>query len=366
MNVSRVPASNLKYEFDTTYHVYSTDMTGKTTGGIDLHFFDSTISIIYNYCGEHKLKIFKPFTNEFNELILKTDCTKFYSKETKDNYFTLTRDGNLMCFSKNKIPSPFLIKNIKQDSSLYKLGLDIEQYKPGSGMHININDSVFYFRIMRGFDNRKGKYSSKSSGFPIFCKYNVYTDQMKLFGKQPQYVENSWFGLASNIYDLFIGDSIITSESVNGKITIINTLNKKEKEILVKSNFDTVPFEMFNFPKNGQDAKSLKMQHFIESPLYDPLYYNPYTTSYYRVFHPAMTKYNDNGLLNTSYDKKCILMILDENFNLLDEVILPIKRMQAFQLIPTYNGIEICLPDLYKYEKEQTVYSFLSVKHSKK
>lgn len=368
-NVENNQINNLTYEIDTTYHTYSTNMSGKTTGGIDLHFFDSTISVIYNYCGENQLKIFKPLTNEFDVIAVKTNCTKFYSKETLDKYYTLTNDGNLLCFLKNKqniYSIPLFNKNIKKDSILFNLGLDIEQYKPGSGMHVNVSDSVFYFRVMRGFDNNKGDYSNKNSGFPIFCKYNLITDKFRLFGKQPKYVENSWYGLASNIYDLFIGDSIITSESINGKINIINTLNNKTKEIKVKSKFDTIAFEMFDFPKNGENAKSLKMQHFIESPLYDPLYYNPFTKCYYRVFHPAMPKYNEEGLLNTVYDKKCILMIFDHDLKLLDEFILPIKRMQAFQLIPTFDGIEICLPDLYKYENNETIYSFLKVKHSKK
>lgn len=369
--------SPLNFQYDTIYHNYSVDLTKQLTGGIDLHVSDTSLILIYNYCGKNQLICLNPLFDNYSTLSLETNCDKIYTKQVNTGFYALKRDGRLFFYNlleENKIPNALkvnfsgfqgkLITNVKTDSLLWKLGLDVEQYKPGSGMHYKVPDSIFYFRTMKSFDTDKGFYSKKDSGFPIFCKYNIITGQKQFFGQQPLSVERSWYGLCSQVFDLYIGDSIIVSEGVNGKIKIINTINNKITTKEVKSRYDTKPFKKFVLPVNMENAKTLKLQHKLESPWYEAIYYNPFTKYYYRVFHPAMDKYNSEGLLNTSYDKPCVLMVLDRHFNLIDEVIIPLKATQTFQIRPINQGIEICLPDLNEYSKEVSKLAFLKITHN--
>ena len=367
----------LSFIFDTIYHDYSVDLTKQITGGTDLHVSDTSLILTYNYCGNNQIVCLDPLNDDYSILNLESGCLKVFTKQTKTGYYVLKRDGELLTYDQSdesKIPNALklnaagiqgkVLTNLKSDSLLWKLGLDIEQYKPGSGMLYNIPDSIFYFRVMKSFDTDKGVYSKESSDFPIFCRYNLVTREKRFFGKKPLSVERNWYGLCSEIYDLYIGDSIIVSEGANAQIKIINTLQNKTKTITVKSRYDTTPIKEFVLPKSRENAKTLKLQHFLESPLYEAIYYNPYTKYYYRIFHPAIDKYNSNGLLNTSYDKPCVLMILDQNFSLVDEVILPLKAAQAFQLRPIKSGIEVCLPDLNIQTSKNSKFAFLKITHS--
>lgn len=367
----------LDFQFDTIYHNYSVDLTKQITGGTDLHVSDTSLILTYNYCGKNQLICLNPLKDSYTALNLETGCLKVFTKQTKTGYYALNRNGNLFFFNteeQQKIPDAIkldfsgiqgkIMTNLKSDSLLSNLGLDIEQYKPGSGMLYNISDSILYFRVMKSFDTDKGLYSKKNSGFPIFCRYNISTGEKRFFGSKPLSVERSWYGLCSEIYDLYVGDSIIVSEGVNAKIKIINTRNNKTKTVEVKSKYDTKPIKEFVLPRNMENAKTSKLQHFLQSPLYEAVFYNPYTKCYYRIFHPALDKYNSNGLLNTSYDKNCILMVLDKNFKLIDEVVLPLKATQAFQLRPIKSGLEVCLPDLNEQTSKNTKYAFLKITHS--
>lgn len=368
--------SPLTFKYDTIFHSYSVDLTKPITGGTDLHVSDTSLILTYNYCGNNQIICLNPLKDDYTVLNLETGCLKVFTKQIKSGYYALNRNGDLFFYNteeQEKIPNAMkldfsgiqgkIITNLKSDSLLWKLGLDIEQYKPGSGMLYNISDSIFYFRVMQDFDNDHGFYSKKNSGFPVFCRYNLVTGEKRFFGNKPLSVENSWYGLCSVLYDLYIGDSIIVSEGANSKIKIINTLTNKTETLEIKSKYDTKPIKEFVLPKNMENAKTLKLQHFLESPLYEAIYYNPYTTCYYRIFHPAMEKYNSNGLLNTSYDKPCVLMVFDQNFELIDETVIPLKTTKAFQIRPIKSGIEVCLPDLNEQTSKKTKYAFLKITH---
>jgi len=367
----------LDFHYDTIYHNYSVDLTKQITGGTDLHVSDTSLILTYNYCGNNQLVCLNPLKDNYTVLNLETGCLKVFTKQIKSGYYALNRNGDLFFYNtkeQEKIPNSMkldfsgiqgeIIANLKSDSLLWRLGLDIEQYKPGSGMLYNISDSILYFRVMKSFDTDKGFYSQKNSDFPVFCRYNISTNEKRFFGSKPLSVERSWYGLCSEIYDLYVGDSIIVSEGANAKIKIINTRNNKTKTVEVKSKYDTKPIKEFVLPRNLENAKTSKLQHFLQSPLYEAVYYNPYTKSYYRIFHPALDKYNSNGLLNTSYDKNCVLMVLDKNFKLIDEVIIPLKAAQAFQIRPIKSGVEVCLPDLNEQTSKKTKYAFLKITHS--
>lgn len=351
------------YTFDTIYKTYALDMTDRLTGGPDLLVNDTSCEIVYNYCGRGKLVVFDQHSDRFRTFTqFNPDCRKVYAKRTGRGLYVLTRFGALY-FYDEETGKAQLQHDFQEDSVLFRLGLDVEQYKPGSSMQVNVPDEVFYFRVMQSFDTDSGTYSGLDNGFPVFCKFNLRTKEIQLFGSQPGFAQHSTYGLNSNLYDLYVGDSILTSSGIDGNIAVINTLTGRTSVTELRSRYDTVPIRPFIFPEDGKNARSLKMKHGILSPLYEPLYYNPYNRLYYRVFHPGMPEYREDGALNTNYDKTCVLMIMDNKFRILDEKILPVKGTHCFSLFPRKDGVAIYLPDLFDFSKERAIYGFLKIHH---
>jgi hypothetical protein len=360
-----VELSPFLYSIDTINRQYDIGMTGSVAGGPDLHLTDSSQCRIYNCCSLNKLILIDHFSLGFGSFYqLNPNCEKQFTKKTENGIYLMNRAGDLYFYENNKT-LPKIISNLNKDSILFKLGLDLEQFRPGSRMYVNVADSIMYIRLMKSFQATKGKYSRKDSGYPIFCKYNIVTEKKQFFGSQPKHIEHFYYGLHSVLYDLYIGDSIYTSECINGNITVINTLDNSVKTITSKSKFDTVEIKPFIIRKNMKDPKSLKMKHALLSPYYEALHYNPYNGYYYRIFHPALSEMNENGLFNTSYDKQCVLMIFDENLKLVDEKMLPIKTDRCFSLFPIENGIEMYIPDAFEFSESSSKYSFLKITHQK-
>lgn len=364
-NVSQTYSnSKLEYYYDTTYQSYKGDFTKQYVGGIDLHFKDSTTYIVFNFCGHHQLKIIDYFSDSLLELVLyNSTFQEVYTDIKKNDIYVLTVDGKVWQYCKGSINNE-LIFDLMSDSIFKKSGLVVNESKPGGDQHINIPENMMYFRLRQDYENMAGTYSKLDCDYPNFGKYNLQTNKIEFFGKEPHFSIYQEYGLVSNLYDLFIGDSIITSNGYNGLIQIINTLNNKIRVIKAKSNFDVKPIKKWRYHSWMKDAKNKKMQHWLQSPNYESLFYNPYTKKYYRIFHPRMEKLNADGLLNTDQDKQSVLMVFDEKLKLIDEILLPIKRLQVLKLIPIKDGVSIFIPELYKIDSFQKTYGFFNIHHN--
>jgi hypothetical protein len=354
-------SSKYTYHFDTIYKRYNVDFTQNYTGGIDLHFLDSGTFIVYNFCGSNQLKVLRHESDSVMELsYFNPNCKKLFTSIKKDGVYVISEKGELWQYCKNNYKQE-LLANLMEDTVLKNSGLIIEEFKPGGDQYVRVPENILYFRLKQNYKINDGKYSNKDSCFPIFAKYNLDNKKIELFGKQPFFVTYNEYGFLSVKYDLYIGDSIITSEGCSGLIEVIDTKTHTEQIINCKSRYDIDPIKKWIFVPDMKDAKNKKMEHYLLSGSYESLFYNPFNERYYRIFHPKMDKLDKDGLYNTDSDKECVLMIFDKSLKLIDEVLLPIKTIQVLKLIPSKNGVDIYLPELFKTENNQKIFSFLHI-----
>jgi hypothetical protein len=272
-----------------------------------------------------------------------------YSELKAKDLVILTMDGKVWRYC-NGTTEVEEICNVFADPEFKKSGLIPWEYNPGGNQYIRVPENVIYFNLRQDYDDSTGKYSKKEWGFPNFARLNLEDSSVQLFGKEPEYISNRNYGLHSMQYSLCIGDSIITSNACNGEIGIINTQSNKTKTIRIKSRYDTVLIEKFNYKGDFSDKKNAKFKHGLLAPNYESLFYNPYNGNYYRIFHPKIEEFNAQGLNNTEYDKEAVLMVFDKDLKLLDEVLLPVKTSpRILKLFPIKDGVAIALPDSFRY-----------------
>jgi hypothetical protein len=283
-----------------------------------------------------------------------------YSELKAKDLVILTMDGKVWRYC-NGTTEVEEICDVFADSGFKKSGLIPWESKRGGDQHIRVPENVIYFNLRQDYDDSTGKYSKKDSGFPNFARLNLEDGSVQLFGKLPAYSPYQDYGLHSSQFSLWIGDSIITSNACNGEIKIINTQSNKTKTMRIKSRYDTIPIEKFNYKGDFSDKKNAKFKHGLLAPNYESLFYNPYNGNYYRIFHPKMEEFNAEGLNNTEYDKEAVLMVFDKNLKLLDEVLLPVKRSQILKLFPIKDGVAITLPDSFRYNGYKGTESYTRV-----
>jgi len=357
-------SSRFEYSYDTIYRSYNGDFSQNYTGGIDLHWVDSITYVVYNYCGSNQLKVLDFQTDSILELpLFNPGCKQVYSEIYGNDLYLLTPDGKVWLYC-DRTTHTELVCDLSINTSFKNTGLVLSDYKPGGDQHINVPNSVLYFNLRQDYELTTGKYSKWKSGYPTFAKLNLTDNTVQVFGKEPTYISNGQYGLISTQFSLYFGNSIIVSNQCNGEITIINTIENVTKTTTEKSRFDTVAIKKFRRWMYRSNRTSEKFKHGMLAPCYESLFYNPYTKRYYRIFHPEMPEYNSEGLLNTEFDKKCVLMVFDENLKLIDEVLLPLKRQQTLKLFPLKDGVAIYLPELFKVEGTTGMtFSYLGIHH---
>tara|TARA_R110002072_G_scaffold238939_1_gene396633 strand:- start:24727 stop:25878 length:1152 start_codon:yes stop_codon:yes gene_type:complete len=362
---STVYSNNYSYTFDTIVKKYNDNLTERYTGGIDLLFFDSTSYEAFNFCGDNTLKIINHLSDSITQLsLINPSCNKIYTSIKKEGVYLVTLENKIFLYC-NDNKEKEVVVNLDSIKKFKNSGLTVEWYKPGSDQYINIPDEYIYFRVHQNFDDSTGKYSKMDSGYPIFAKYNLQTSKIDFFGEQPAYYEYSYYGIISSVYDLYIGDSIISTSQINGDVQVINTIKNTVSTLTIKSKYDTRPIKEWRYEEGMKDAKNKQMKHALESAFYEPLFYNPYNHNYYRVFHPYMEEFNKDGLLNTEMDKKSVLMIFNNQMEIIDEILLPINKLQILKLYPTDKGVYMSLPTLFRMTPDKAEFHYLRVELKK-
>ncbi len=356
--------SKFTYIYDTISRTYTEDFTGANTGGIDQIYLDSMVFIAYNYCGDNTIKIVN-HTNDGEMKILNytnPHCAQhFVALKNSDVYLT-TADNKVYRYCNDK-SEPELVVDLMSIDKFKESGLTVEWNKQGSDQYVRVPENFLYFRVNQNFDRKDGKYSNVYAGYPVFAKLNIETKEIDFFGKMPKFSVDNDYGLIGSYLDLFIGDSIFTSLEISGEIEIINTKLNSVSKKMIKSKYDTVDVKKLKYNNLMEDSKNRKLDHALYSAHYRPLFYNPYNRRFYRIFNPAMNEFDEDGLKNTTSDSKCILMVFNENLEVIDEVLLPIRSSRVLKLFPTIKGIDIYLPDLFSFTKERAEYKFLRIEH---
>jgi len=346
------------YNFDTIYKNFKGDFTKKYKGGIDIHQKDTNLFLIYNFFGSNCVKLLdlnnvKSIDYEF----INPNGNYIYTNMINKDLYILSSNGNLYKNCDNNFEKLY---NVYEIEKLKNSGLEIENYKPGSDSYIDIDDTIMYFRLIKKFDeNENGKYTKKGI-YPYIARLEINSKKISFFGEKSDKIDEQEYGLISSIYDLYKKDFVISSNAINGVITVINSDNNEKKIFNLKSKYDNKEIEKFDF-SNRKDVLNRKMDHLLEQPHYEPLFYNNINKKYYRVFHPKMDLFDEKGLKKIESDKASILMIFNEKLEIIDEIILPVNSLQILKILPLRNGVEIFLPELFKIDQNSKTYAFLKI-----
>ena len=357
------PVHKPDYSYDTISKFYRGDFSKAVTGGTDLIFQDQTTYIAYNYCGSGEVKIMDHLSSDvFSVPLVYADCKKLFTSIKNGKVYLVYQNAEIWEYDL-KTKQNKLFYDLNKNKLFRYSGLRIEEYKPGSDQQVIRSDRYIYFRVNQDFDDSSGIYSRYTYAYPIFAKFDLRSKKLAFFGKQPKEVSYNEYAIYSMMFDLYLGDTIVTSEAYSGKIELIDTKTGKVKTLVRKSRYDKGNMRKLIFNEITSDMKDKERSHMITEPNYEALYYNPYNRYYYRVFHPKMALKDKNGSYNTIDDKRAILMVFDRNFRLLDEVELPVRDGMVMKLLPDRKGMDFILPYSIVTGDRQISYDLFRIIH---
>ena len=114
--------------------------------------------------------------------------------------------------------------------------------------------------------------------------------------------------------------SHVYSFSAESDIYVYDIATKTYTSRPTRSQYDTTDFPCLDKKNANSDDR---LQHFMLSPEYRQILYDPYRDCYYRVFTHALAEKNAEGLYNDINDKDMSIVVLDKNFKLITEWKLP-------------------------------------------
>jgi hypothetical protein len=353
------------YIFDTIVRRYKVDFNTQLVSGQDLVYIGDNAWLQYSFCKRGQLVFCNTDSDSTMILnLLNPDCQKIHGTINPGGIYVVTSHDKVLYYE-NGVFLPVVIMDLNKDVPEFAgSGMKAEWYKPGSDQKYRIPEDVIYFRVNQEWDSLHGKYSHYKAGYPISAKLNAKTRKLDFFGKTPKFAAYDDYGLLSNVFDLYIGDTIIYTDAISGRIKVVNTLTGEETDLIQQSRFQTAPVREFHYSKLRKHSgmREAKWEHGLLSASYEPLFFNPHDEKYYRLFHPQMNKYRADGLQNSDYDKITILMVLDRNLKLLEELVLPVNGSHFVKLFPSREGLTIPLKTGIKQEGEYAVFQYLRVR----
>jgi hypothetical protein len=256
----------------------------------------------------------------------------------KDRFYKLEDNGDLLEYKRGQY---VLIDNITKNNQLTQLGL----WAGGSLNYANeikfVSDSTILFPLEVNPDFRHKKFSEYDFGYPITGIYDLKTKKISYEGLTwPEFLFKNNYGLLTVIEQSYSKENIIYSFLPIPEIWRYNRKNKTIDRFLVKSKYDTADTPALTF-KRTPKTKDLVFQHFKTSSHYRRLIYDPVHHLYYRFYALPVPEKAPDGLYTTYKDRRYSVMILDEEFNLLAESLLPIECFFIYFAVPVKDGLYI-------------------------
>ncbi len=193
-------------------------------------------------------------------------------------------------------------------------------------------DSILLFPVYYG--NYK-----KRCNQPITATYNLRNGEIGFADiNYPNVLCGTDYGLLDRIEHYYFDETILYAFHALPEIWKYNIQTSTLQRYNCKSTFHTdsiLPITFKRTPKN----KDLLFDHFMHSARYERLVYDKYKKCYYRFFVLQMSHKNEQGLFNTYKDRRMSLMVLDENFNLIGETLLPKNCLAIFFAVASKQGL---------------------------
>jgi hypothetical protein len=114
--------------------------------------------------------------------------------------------------------------------------------------------------------------------------------------------------------------SHVYSFSAESDIYVYDTQAKTYTSRPARSQYDTIDFPCLEKKNENSDDN---LAHFMLSPQYQHILYDPYRDCYYRIFALSLPEKNAEGLYNDLNDKEYVLMVFDKDFKLITEWKIP-------------------------------------------
>lgn len=170
-----------------------------------------------------------------------------------------------------------------------------------------------------------GKYYAWSKPYydmPVEAGFNLTNGT---FGNVPIYFPEkytkNYFGELNKVFRTVNNNLHVFSFMADANVYVCDITNNTVKKILCRSKYDTA-LTIKPISAIYKDDIDKKMDHYTTSSVYLKILYDPYRNLYYRFFSAAVPLKNKDGTYNTNADKPLCLMVLDKDFNILNEYLI--------------------------------------------
>jgi hypothetical protein len=340
-----IPIDTLKIDFNIDYIFY--DEQTKQNYFIEKHKGEIYIDSLTFY-NENLIKLFSIKIGEKYQTTIFTikslDSIFSISVHTPTlNYFNrngLVYSWNLdYIFRDRDCPLFFMTPPVIIDSIFYFLAEPFPR-----SIYMNFNDLRDLYKIEYFFRNQRAMAKFQIQGTKISNPQRFLNYPIEYYKDSSFYTHYNFNNLSSNIRNELIVD-------FRNSDSIVVIKNDTIKKYLAKSKYITVP----NMHKIGE-AFPIPNDINYEGR-YDGVKYDRYRNLHYRIVtHPSTANENSNTVTQW-YEKPWSFIILDENFNYIDEIVFSgkeqiggnIKIMPQGLLLTKYIKNGLCEEDTKKY-----------------
>lgn len=345
-------------------------------------------------------KVSLKYDKTSDSLMLKNESIMFFSyydKETKADYYTSFRQGILSIQN---------LKTNEMDSVIFPESiLNSDSFGEINSYFVHSLDSIFFLQEYRVFlSDKNGQiffekpinqqeeeeqvfYHNSASAYPIIYYPESNTINLRRLNMKTNRFDKAYFDLKPDAYfsmesdSTFIGEITFPSnfkkecwgdihnyyKTTNNKLNVFSfeadenlyvedLSTKRIRKIACKSRFQKnriLPFD----PKDSEESNMI-FDYINVSQVYLKIMYDPFKNLYYRFFWKENKIKDDKGNYTVYVDKELVLMVLDEDFNILDELDLK-NEYHWFQSFVTSKGICIFKKNQPpKSTKEYGIFSF--------
>jgi hypothetical protein len=279
------------------------------------NYTDSTILILYNY----NLSSIDIFNTRDSQLLKRINYKDFVNKENNVEGLYYHNKDSIFVFQSQVLS----IININGDRILLD---SINQQEESQMTLSNIGDAtpIYYDsnnhtlnipQYCSGCTFHESKYYKE----PIQVGFNILTKQYKEYPiTYPKLYWDAYYGFAKHSHRVVRDSNDIFTFSSDPNIYIFNRYSNEIKVKNARSKYHTTEIECLDLKYKNDSNKKLK--HLALSAAYLRLFWDPYKKLYYRFFSKNQAEKNSDGSYNSYRDKSVCLMVLDSDFNIIDEI----------------------------------------------
>jgi len=248
------------------------------------------------------------------------------------HYFPINDSSHIIIFEK-------FILFVNQDGVVYK---DIPLNSPKQYIHL----------FNQGFHNSIYDGKNKRTFTPLFIEQNhkaaypfyVFDGIIDLATgniepiktKCPKNFEDNMYGKINRYYRCLNDSLLVYSFAISNNLYVYNINTKETKVVGCKSK----SFTKFPLLKVSMDARKIDVHdHAITAPRYGHIIFDPNYKLYYRVFFHGQPLKDEHGIFNTTETMPASLIILNTNFEILDEIEIPKEVNRLISPMMTNQGL---------------------------